>query len=373
MKIYSIHDGIIKLVNNKTACVIILSVITILIYFNTLSNNFVYDDYDFIVNNAFIKNLKNIPYFFLSKEAYSSEGNYIIYRPFATLSFAVDYRLWGLNPFGYHIQNILFHALNAMLVFMLLGALFRDNLAALLAALFFAAHPAQTEAVTWISGRSNVLFLFSFVLSFYFWIKYGEKKRVVFYVLSVITFVTALLSKEMAITLPLVLVLYELLYRPAEIRGLAKKIPAMLPYITIVVMYLFMRYSVLEVQSQRVYWGGNFASTVFTMTRSFVKYVLFLIFPIRHNVEPVINVSKSFFKPAVIGSTAIIAVLSAIFIYSFKKHRDIALGIGWFFITMIPVSNLRHRPIFQFLQKRLRIPRTILLNHFRIEIFPNHY
>ena len=95
--------------------VLALALLTSLVYANTLRNEFVYDDNHFIVNNQAIRNPGNILHYFTSKGAFSEKGNFFIYRPLATLSFALDYRLWKLNPAGYHATSTLFHVLNALL------------------------------------------------------------------------------------------------------------------------------------------------------------------------------------------------------------------------------------------------------------------
>jgi 4-amino-4-deoxy-L-arabinose transferase-like glycosyltransferase len=133
-----------------------------------------------------------------------------LYRPIVILSYALNYKLGGLRPFGYHLANIFLHALNSVLVYLLAHLIFERKRPALFSALLFAIHPVHTEAVTGVVGRAELLaFLFS-LSSLLMYITSKERKG---YVLSLAFFLLALFSKENALILPFVLMLYDLTFR----------------------------------------------------------------------------------------------------------------------------------------------------------------
>jgi len=132
-------------------------------------------------------------------------GSY--YRPLTTMSLALDYQIWRLYPFGYHLTNILMHALNSMLFFFLIFSLFKDIKASFMAAVLFAVHPLNSVSVFYVSDRGTLLscaFMLSSILSI---IGVFRDKRKIGYLCGVVFFVFALLSKESAVLLPLYLLL----------------------------------------------------------------------------------------------------------------------------------------------------------------------
>ena len=150
------------------------------------------------------------------------------YMPLTWITYGLDYVVWGLNPYGYHLTNIVLHAANAALVYLVAQRLFRivwpdtsaagvDGLriAAALAALVFGVHPLRVESVAWITERRDVLSGFFFLLAVLMYLRACEVESrdgrpwSKFYWAAVGTFVLALLSKSMAVTLPVVLLVLD--------------------------------------------------------------------------------------------------------------------------------------------------------------------
>jgi len=132
--------------------------------------------------------------------------------PLQLLSYVVDYSLWGLEPFGYHLQQILLHAVDSVLAFELSRRLFGRFRLAALSGLFFALHPAHVESVAWVSARKDVLsaaFLIPAVL-FYRSARGERSLRTKPYLASILFFTLALLSKVNVVVMPLFLVLVDL-------------------------------------------------------------------------------------------------------------------------------------------------------------------
>src|SRR5688572_931362 len=173
-----------------------LVVVVFLCFANALRNEFVFDDIYLVTVNHQIRSL-NLPLLLSS------------YRPTRDISYAIDFALWGENPFGFHLTSILIHAANVLLVFSLVRRLTKDIVSATIAALIFAVHPIQTDSVTYISGRRDVLFTSFYILAFHSYLSYYRRrwsvKAVAFFLLFLLLWLLSLLSKEMAVSLPVLI------------------------------------------------------------------------------------------------------------------------------------------------------------------------
>src|SRR6187549_1413308 len=177
--------------------------VTFLLFYNTLTNNFVnLDDSGYIKDNPDIKSLsaKNIAAIFSS--FYNAN-----YHPFTTLSYAIEYNLFGLNAKPYHFVNLFIHLLNTFMVFRLIKKISGKMEVAAITALFFAIHPMHVESVAWISERKDLLYSFFFLAAWLAYIVYLKSQRRTLLFYSLILFGCSLLSKSMAVTFPLVLIL----------------------------------------------------------------------------------------------------------------------------------------------------------------------
>src|SRR6266404_882251 len=138
------------------------------------------------------------------------------FRPLFILSYIVDSRLWGAHPFGYHLTNVILHGANSFLVFRLGRALFSDveagigNKVSLAAAVLFLFHPSHTEAVSWISGRADLIATFFVFLSLWAYLAYAKQRHTLLLIASLLSFSLALLAKESAICLPFIVLVFSL-------------------------------------------------------------------------------------------------------------------------------------------------------------------
>lgn len=144
-------------------------------------------------------------------------GNGYYYRPLVELSYWVDNSLWGMEPVAMHLENILLHCANSLLVFMLArkmsdGDVKQFPLVPLLAALLFALHPVNVEAVAWIAGRTDPLLTLFVLSASYFWLCWLDKPSWQDMVAALVFFVAALLTKETAFAFVAVIVLLTLLW-----------------------------------------------------------------------------------------------------------------------------------------------------------------
>jgi cellulose synthase/poly-beta-1,6-N-acetylglucosamine synthase-like glycosyltransferase len=129
------------------------------------------------------------------------------YNPLSVLSFAVDYKLVGGEPWLFHLNNVLLHLLCTLLVFVLMKRLGASFFVSFLVSFLFGIHPMRVESVVWITERKDVLFGFFYLFSMVLYVEFLQKKKWILYFLSVTIFVLSLLSKIQAVSLPLSLLL----------------------------------------------------------------------------------------------------------------------------------------------------------------------
>ncbi|MSR84369.1 MAG: hypothetical protein EXS58_15845 [Candidatus Latescibacteria bacterium] len=134
------------------------------LYLNTWGHGFHYDDFHSLVNNPHIRTLAEVPAFFRDPTLFSANPESAMYRPLLLVSYALNYAVGGLQPAGYHLANALLHGINAGLVHRLLLALGQGGLA-LPAAFIFGLSPVNSEAVNYVSSRSELLMASFFLLA----------------------------------------------------------------------------------------------------------------------------------------------------------------------------------------------------------------
>ena len=245
---------------------VLLLVICLVAFANTLPNDFMWDDPYLIAENPYLRDYTNIPLFFTPyywDTMHPYADGQALYRPLRTLTFAIDYHFWGLNPAGYHLTNLLLHMINVTLVFFLVSVMDRRLTGArrtpvsvrsalmrlpFLTAVLFAIHPIHTESVTYIKNRSDLLSFLFFVSAVLLFIEYRPPlslaRRLLMTAGSWLCFALALLSKEMALTLPAVLVLFIACFTDRPDRGRA--LVRVLPYGLLALLALWFRQTMLS-------------------------------------------------------------------------------------------------------------------------------
>lgn len=314
-----------------------LLLIGFFVYYNSLSNGFNLDDNVIIKDNPLVTSLKSVPKIFVSNYWANTpyEKGVLLYRPIPMLTFAVDNYIWEGETYGFHFTNAAINAANGVLLFFLLIFLFGDVLKpryAALAALLFALHPVHTEAVNMIVGRTELLAtFFSFLTVIFYFRKY--------LVASLVMFFFALLSKEIAVTIPVMLFLYE---------WLSKKKPEWKNYFFFAIilgLYFLIRHAVLgglsSFNQEGILAGQGIWARAATVIYVIGLYIRLLFFP--HYLTADYSdyaLPVSFFEPKVFLSLLGIIIL----LYIAWKNRDkkwiLTFGILWFFVTILPVSNI---------------------------------
>ena len=230
--------------------IIIILITSFAVYFNALSNDFVYDDKSQVLENHWIKDIKFIPEIF-SENVWSFKKESVIsnyYRPLMHLIYMLNYYIFGLKPWGFHLVNILFHAGVSVLVFIIGLRLLSEAqhqasashmIPSFIAALLFATHPIHTEAVTWVAGLTDLSFTFFYLLAFYLYIQSGTDFKGA-YLFSVALFFLASLCKEPALTLPIVLIAYDYTFKKNRDR-ISNYIMRYVPYLIVAGVYFILR------------------------------------------------------------------------------------------------------------------------------------
>ncbi|GEM_PF-1284372 len=175
----------------------------LLVYLNSLRNNFVWDDILVIVNNDFIKGPALLGELFSKPLFYLTNNEYLYYRPLLGLSYVFDYSLWGLNPAGFHLTNLLLHICAGILLYELVDILLNDQGLAFCAGFFFILHPVNTSVVNYITSRADILAAIFIISASILFLK---AKNYRYYLLSLFCFALALLSKEVVFIFPLFLI-----------------------------------------------------------------------------------------------------------------------------------------------------------------------
>lgn len=194
------------------AAALIPAVVAFCLYIPSLGNGFVaWDDPEYIYGNP------NIKSFDLGWAFTAFVGG--TWLPLTLLSFALDYSIWGLDPFGFHLTNSILHSLNTFLLAVLATRLAKGVdkgigpkglfLMAIAAGLLFGIHPTHVESVAWATERKDVLNALFFLLGLHAYVSYSKALKPGWYVLTLIFFVLSILSKAMTVTMPLVLLIMD--------------------------------------------------------------------------------------------------------------------------------------------------------------------
>ena len=338
------------------------------IYWNSFGNPFHYDDQTYVEVNENIRTLKNIPEFFVNPRMLAAnpyEAGH--YRPLVVSSYAVNYAIGGLSPFGYHIGNLAFHVGSAFLVFLILKGLPLPIFTALAAGLIFLVHPFNSEAVNYITARSSVMSGFFYLLGFYCWVRFreqtaGSRFTAVFYTFSILAFILGMLSKEVVITLPIVFWLYDLYFHNIPHSALRTPHSALrtllnwrtcipyLPFFFIVVIpYIIIRvfsYGGVLPHFKRDIWTQIFTGLPVLILHWKMFLIPVLLTPVHH-----VKIYSTFWSFPVISSALILTGYAVIAILLFRSSsylcKVVSFFMFWFFIVLLPTTLFPLNAIFQ--------------------------
>lgn len=331
---------------------VLLSLVGLLIYSNTFSAAFHFDDYTNIEKNPQIQDLKNL--------SDASGSRYIGF-----LTFALNYYFGGLNVFGYHLVNLIIHLVNAFLVYFLVLFIFetpamasseiknnRPFGIALAASLFFVSHPVQTQAVTYIVQRFASLATLFYLLTLVCYLRWrltpsATRGRSFLYIAALMSIVLGMKTKEITFTLPIMIIMIEAVFFSSG--GFVKRWLFIAPFLLSFLIIPLSRPDVvgqMEAGFARQTLEISRFDYLFTQFRVIVTYLRLLVLPINQQLDYDYPVYHSFFEFSVLLSFLFLSALFVLALYSLFKRsqspytRLIAFGTLWFFLALSIESSI---------------------------------
>jgi len=343
-------------------------VLSLLSYSNSFTNQFVFDDFHLISENPTVKGFNNLP-------RLVGIGKNASYRPVRMVSYALDYTLnqilwssWGnytgedngLNPVGYHVSNCAYHLITSILVFLIVFKLVADYRASFLAATLFILHPVHTDSVTYLAGRRDILCALFYLAGFYFFLRFRETSKIKWLVVTFVAYILGLGSKEMAVTLPAVLLCYDvvsnfprgkarinLTYCTQAGTTLTRVLIHYRYFYTLIfsgaLSFSYYKVFIKSPSHQSEYYGGSMLTTLCTAGKVLVYYMKLLIYPIVLNADYSYNafpLSPSLFEPAAFLSFVVLGIMGYAVLRLIGNYKMLSFGLIWFFVTMLPVSQI---------------------------------
>lgn len=370
----------------RHACnLLIISAAILAVYANSFQNSFHFDDVPLIVENAQIKDLNNLG------------AILCVNRGLIMATFALNYAIGGFNVFGYHVVNVGIHLVNALLLYFLVFLTLQADRPggksaeirlpierlALFSALLFALHPVQTQAVNYIVQRMETLASFFYLLALVFFVRGVSNSsrfgRILLFAGVILAYFLAVQSKEIAITLPAIILLYDFFFlADGKLRNLARRWPVHL------VLFGLLGYFMVDIFFALGGFGGvdqtvaklstNAGATVgfavqtltpgeylLTQFNVLLYYIVLLLVPSTLNVDYDFPVSKGLLEwprvgegavlnmpiPAPIVSLTILLGIIGVAVYLYRKARKIqnyrlrvlSFFVFWFFIILSPTSS----------------------------------
>lgn len=359
------------------AVAVFLTILVTAGYTNVLQNGFVWDDTIQILQNPFLRpgaswlRLFNFGVWAFPNPGRPSANNY--YRPLQMLTYKIIVQMFGFSAPAFHSVSLIFHLIVTLLVYIIILQLTRRFALATAAAALFALHPIHTEAVAWVSALPElgcaIFFLLAFLL-FLLAIRPTAKgpveqparlfRRTRLWFLSCASFALALLWKEMAVTMPLVIASHLILFSPEELPAAARIRRAFrgsLPYWAVLGAYLPLRYHALGFfsVSQRN-WALPPRDYALTVVDLVAKYWWKLLLPLHLNAYHIFDPVRSLAEPRALGAILFVGLAVAGVAYGYRRFPLATFAASWVFLTLIPVLDLRDVGRNVFAERYLYIP-----------------
>lgn len=324
-----------------------ICIIGFLLYLPSLFGGFLWDDEDFVYANTYVAEFRIDKFF--SENVTAGRGkpsNY--FRPIQLSMYALVHLFFGFTPQIYHAVNIVFHIGSALAVFYFFLFFAKQKIIAFLTALAFLIHPVQTEAVSYVSGLSDPLYVLFGFMSLIMFLRFlkdiKQDKYYVLCLLSFISYILTLLSKESG------LVFLPLLFLLVIIRREWRNVFLVIPYGLVSLFYIVYHFTVINVKDMHSVWGNNlYSNSVIVRLVTFVynlrDYFLLLVFPKDLFMERdfTVQIQTTFLSPWII---MVVFINAGLLVLLFLKRRSLKyfptllfcyLG---FFISFLPTSGI---------------------------------
>ena len=324
--------------------ILILMALGLCAYGNAIFHPFVHDDVVFILQNPNIGRWDNISDAFLRPAIPQIFQGLVTpyYRPVLEVIYRLEYALFGFNAHGFHFFNLLIHIANGLLLYALVRRLFDKKIIALMIAAIFLVHPVQTEAVACVAGISNLACTLFMLMSLYGYVRSVQgigSSRIFWMVVAVCVFMVALLTKEQAVVLPAVCLIYELLNKERrQVSPLLLRVGLMvLPLLG----YLFLRQTLF----------GSFVSSIFENIAELKLRVLgiagliemyggLLLFPSGLHYYRSVDILAPYVSSWIILGMIILLVYLCLRPLTGLNKKISFFGLAWFLLALGPVLNI---------------------------------
>ncbi len=311
---------------------IVLTIVTCAVFGQVNHYDFInFDDHAYVTENSSIRSefsWDGIRWIFGSK--------YLdVWNPLVWLSFMIDYQIYGFNAGGYHLTNLILHIMSTLLLFWLFNRMTQSIWKSAFVAAIFALHPLHVESVAWIAERKDVLSAFFWMLTLCLYVYYTEKPAVTRYLLVLFSFMCALMSKPMVVTIPLVMILLD--YWPLERFTLKKgniilwQLKEKLPF-----LILAASISIIRITYAPEYFP--LSTRIANAPVAFVTYLVKTFWPhsmsIYYPFLDDIQLTQAFL------ALLLIIIITAAVILMTKRLPYLFVGWFWFAITIAPVIGI---------------------------------
>ena len=342
---------------------LLLAAIGAAAYHSSLPGALFWDDEVTVVNNVFIRSPAYLNDIFTSSYHTGGGETLNFYRPLTTVSFMADYRLWGLNPLGFHLSSLLLHLLNGCLLWGLWRRLTGGGRASLqggdvspanaggrvawLAAALFLIHPINSEAVNYVSNRTDLLMLSWLLASFHAYVRFRTTGRRRWLAAAVLGYAASILSKEMGLVLPLLALAYEAT-RHDERRGVARRLPAVLAFLPVLAGYVacrmtvlnFMHLDLLREGAQPGPFSEDPLIRLLTFANAALVYLRVLLVPGNLHMEYDNPIAASRLDGAAWASLSAVLLLAGTAAWLGRRDRRVWFALAWMVCGVLPISGV---------------------------------
>ena len=345
--------------------IVILLLFASLPYIGILRNDFTYtyDDKVLILDSPYVHNIHHLREV-LTSTLFSNQGapgGPPYYRPLAKLGFLLCYQLFGPLACGFHLVSLLLNVAVVAMLFVFAEQLLGSRVAAFAIAGLFALHPVHVEALAWISAVTDIEVTLFYLLTFRCFLRIAapEGGRRTWAVAAMTgSFVLALLSKEQAVTLPLLATIYEYFYRRDRLETTRlQKLLRHGPLWLVCLGYVLLRVHLMGsfVQVKRMNPIGTL-DTLFSAVALVGQYMGELFWPVHLSAFHLFHASRSLFALPVLGGVSALGLCAFLFYVLWKRERQVSFGILWLFVTLAPVLNARWMSAYVLGERYLYLP-----------------
>lgn len=332
------------------------------VYANALDNDFVFDDYLLVVERPQLRSDQSLWHFFLSPFSFG-------YRPFRTFSYLLDVRMGGMRPRMFHVSNLVYHWVCSCLVFLIAlrlttpsavdrAQVYQDEAIAkaewhwrpaLFVVGLWSLHPVLTDAVTYISGRRDILGGLGVFCGFWFYLRFRAAvdqglKKYGWLLLACLVYGLGIMSKESAVVLPLLCWLYDV-QQEGWIASLRRRWAAyfLILLIGVAVLWHFSGDMILATYRHSTWYGGSLQGNFATVVRIWVHDLGLMIFPrtlladYSYNAFPA---SSSFAEPEVVYALAVLLSVVGGLVLLARRFPLCGFAGWWMLVNILPFSHI---------------------------------